>query len=404
MLGAETEAARRAAFLAAEKEATALAAAAAERARIVASDADSLRAELSMRGILPARGTPLAELIAQRLTAPEPTPSTLQASRVRARDALAMSACHLCGKAFEGEDAHTTRGRCGGCRRLRYCGLACQKGDWPAHKPQCLAWKAEADAEIVAAGGCPIGDVKAQDAAMNKWIALGSADAVRSAAERGDIAAQYVYGSHIVSTRESLEEHKQAFAWQQRAAAGNLACAQVSLGLAHEQGQCGLPVNFSEAIRYFRLAAAQGQYDGMFSLGCCYRIGRGVPLDLVESARLFRMSAELGHVGAQSNLATYYIMGIGGLPVDYAAAMLWARRAADQGCAAAEYTIGKIFAEGLGVNHDMDAAVACFSRAAAGDNANAKDILLKLAAVGLPGAIAALRSLGIDTPLRTGGH
>ena len=114
VLGAETEAARREAALAAEAAAAAAEAAAAERARIEASDEESLRAELSMRGILPARGAPLAELVAQRLAAPDPTPETLQASRERARTALAMSACRLCGMAFEGEDVHTTRGRCGG--------------------------------------------------------------------------------------------------------------------------------------------------------------------------------------------------------------------------------------------------------------------------------------------------
>ena len=110
---------------------------AAERARIEASGEEDLRAELSMRGILPPRGAPIAELVAQRLSAPDPTPETLQASRERARYRLAMSACRLCGKAFADPDSGDTTGRCSGCKRTRYCGVACQKSDWPRHKLEC---------------------------------------------------------------------------------------------------------------------------------------------------------------------------------------------------------------------------------------------------------------------------
>jgi hypothetical protein len=43
-----------------------------------------LLAELGIRGILPARGAPLTELLALRLAAPDRTPEALQASRDRA--------------------------------------------------------------------------------------------------------------------------------------------------------------------------------------------------------------------------------------------------------------------------------------------------------------------------------
>ena len=35
-------------------------------------------------------------------------------------------------------EAAEPRGKlCSGCRAVRYCGPACQKADWPAHKAAC---------------------------------------------------------------------------------------------------------------------------------------------------------------------------------------------------------------------------------------------------------------------------
>jgi TPR repeat protein len=52
-----------------------------------------------------------------------------------------------------------------------------------------------ADAAVIAAGSCPLGDVEAQDAAIVKWAAPErTLAAMRAAAEAGDIAAQYALG------------------------------------------------------------------------------------------------------------------------------------------------------------------------------------------------------------------
>ena len=83
-------------------------------------------------------------------------------------------------------------GRCAACKRVRYCGTRCQRGDWPRHKPECKAWKDEA---IVASGGCPLGDVKAQQAAFDKWwLSERTLAEIRKAAEGGDLAAKYFLG------------------------------------------------------------------------------------------------------------------------------------------------------------------------------------------------------------------
>ena len=144
----------------------------------------------------------------------------------RERAAHAWAHCHRC--EAELPDPVGTTGRCSGCRRRRYCGASCQRDDWPRHRAECNAWKAEANAALVAAGGCPVGDVAAQEAAVDKWQAPERTLAeIRAASERGDIAAQHVLSMCFrEGARGAPKDEAQFLAWTQRAASSNLAGAQ----------------------------------------------------------------------------------------------------------------------------------------------------------------------------------
>ena len=59
---------------------------------------------------------------------------------VEAAQALGTRPCaHVrCTTLLGGSEADAPRGRrCGGCKVVRYCGPACQKADWRAHKAAC---------------------------------------------------------------------------------------------------------------------------------------------------------------------------------------------------------------------------------------------------------------------------
>ncbi|MDP6371637.1 MAG: hypothetical protein QF634_03895 [Vicinamibacterales bacterium] len=66
-----------------------------------------------------------------------------------------------------------------------------------------------------------------------------------------------------------------------RAEAGD-ADAQNNLGFMYDFGE-GVPQNYAEAARWFRLAADQGQAGAQNSLGFMYANGRGVPQDYVQA-------------------------------------------------------------------------------------------------------------------------
>ena len=99
------------------------------------------------------------------------------------------------------------------------------------------------------------------------------------------------------------------------------------------------------------LPQMQGHANGQFHLGLMYGYGRGVPQDYSEAFRWYRLAAEQGHAGAQHNLGVAYDDGAG-VPQDYSEAFRWYRLAAEQGIATAHFNLGRMYAYGQGVPQD----------------------------------------------------
>ena len=108
---------------------------------------------------------------------------------------------------------------------------------------------------------------------------------------------------------------------------------QVILGVMYENGK-GVPQDYAEAVRWYRLAAEQGNALGQGKLGNMYFGGLGVPQDYVEAVKWYRLVAEQGNADAQFTLGLMYENGWG-VPQDYVLAHMWFNLAAAQGDATA---------------------------------------------------------------------
>jgi TPR repeat protein len=82
-----------------------------------------------------------------------------------------------------------------------------------------------------------------------------------------------------------------------------------------------------------------------------YHDGLGVPQDYAAAIKWYRLAADEGNANAQAGLASMYAEGQG-VPQDYAAAIEWYRLAADQGNANAQYNLGTMYARGEGLPRD----------------------------------------------------
>jgi TPR repeat protein len=127
------------------------------------------------------------------------------------------------------------------------------------------------------------------------------------------------------------------------AEAGN-ADAQWMLGLLYRNGGRSAP-NFTEALKWFKLAADQGHIRALLHLGQIYQVGLfGVSENKAEAAKWYRLAALQGDAGAQNILGGIYY-----LRQDYAEAFEWFRKAADQGDVTAQSRVGGMYYEGRGV-------------------------------------------------------
>ena len=82
-----------------------------------------------------------------------------------------------------------------------------------------------------------------------------------------------------------------------------------------------------------------------------------------EAVKWYRKVAEQGVAAAQYNLGVCYDNGQG-VPQDYAEAVKWFRKAAEQGVAAAQYNLGICYDNGQGVPQDYAEAVKWYRKSA----------------------------------------
>lgn len=88
--------------------------------------------------------------------------------------------------------------------------------------------------------------------------------------------------------------------------------------------------DYSEAAKWYRKAAEQGNAEAQYRLGYMYHLCYGFATDYSEAMKWYRKAAEQGYVRAQCNLGLMYHNG-NGVAKDLNEAKRWYQKAADQG-------------------------------------------------------------------------
>ena len=98
-------------------------------------------------------------------------------------------------------------------------------------------------------------------------------------------------------------------------------------------------------------------------LPLCILRGDGVPQDYEKSVYWFRKAAEQGDAFAQQSLGYRYKFGEG-VKQDYTQALEWFKKSANQNHVPAAFEIGNLYAEGAGVQKDLFEAIIWWRKAA----------------------------------------
>ena len=93
-----------------------------------------------------------------------------------------------------------------------------------------------------------------------------------------------------------------------------------------------------------------------------------------EAVKWYRRAAEQGHAVAQISLGILYDQGQG-VSQDYGKAVKWYRKAAEQGDAGAQFDLGLMYVKGQGVSQNYGKAMKWFRKAAEQGNARAQSNL-----------------------------
>ncbi|GAA6053826.1 hypothetical protein JCM3770_004737 [Rhodotorula araucariae] len=158
------------------------------------------------------------------------------------------------------------------------------------------------------------------------------------------------------------------------------------LAILHEKGIENVVFQDEDYAAELLARAAELQYaPSAYKLGECYEYGKmGCPQDAALSIHYYNIAAQQNHAAACFALTAWYLVGSPGiLPQSDTEAYLWAKKAADQGLAKAEYACGYFTEVGIGTYRDERDALEWFRKAAAHGDKRAMD-RLRLAGQPLP--------------------
>ena len=126
---------------------------------------------------------------------------------------------------------------------------------------------------------------------------------------------------------------------------------------AFRQGQ------YDTARQYLLLLVEEGDADAMYRMGYFYQHGLGVKQDYAEAMNWYEKSADNGFGMAMLNIGYMYFHALG-VEQSYDKAFSWYQKAAYAGVASAKTNLGQMFHYGYGVDVDYKQAMEWYQKAA----------------------------------------
>ena len=186
---------------------------------------------------------------------------------------------------------------------------------------------------------------------LNKAISLGHQEALSFVSSQG---------TGLISQKKAAKEV--AIKWYTIAAENGNTDAQFNLGHAYHNGE-GVEQDYGKAIEWFSKAAEQGDSQAQSNLGGMYRFGIGVEQDYGKAIEWYSKAVEKGNSRVQIILGSRYRKGYR-VEQDYAKAIEWYSKAAEQGDSLAQIDLGNMYLKGEGVEQDYGKAIEWYSKAA----------------------------------------
>jgi hypothetical protein len=134
-----------------------------------------------------------------------------------------------------------------------------------------------------------------------------------------------------------------------------------SAGRLYELGQ-GVPQDYMQAYKYFKLACDGGNVEGCNELGFLFANGFGVAQDYQQAYKYGKQACDGGEMLSCKNLGLLFLTGQG-VALDYSQAFKYFKLACDGGNSLGCNSLGYLFEHGKGVQQDYTQAFKYLKRA-----------------------------------------
>lgn len=121
--------------------------------------------------------------------------------------------------------------------------------------------------------------------------------------------------------------------------------------------QCLDRKEYTKAFDYMKKGALEGNVGAQCNLGSFYAQGLGTPKNISAAIEWWKKAAEQGHAISMYYIATSYLDGNNGIPVDKATALYWLTKSSDYGNTEAKLTLVDFYLKGDGITKDISKAV-----------------------------------------------
>lgn len=131
----------------------------------------------------------------------------------------------------------------------------------------------------------------------------------------------FIYSKLCYQCRKPKWDVSLSESWYKKAADKGEACGQTGLGVLNMRVL--QPPRYEEAAKWLRLAADKGDATAQDLLGKLYRDGKGVAQDASEAVKWFKLSAAQDFLDGCEDLSRLYLMGGKDFPADIDQAYAW---------------------------------------------------------------------------------
>lgn len=209
------------------------------------------------------------------------------------------------------------------------------------------------------------GDGVTQDLVeAKKWLKL--------AADQGDGEAENDYAELLLNnTHKTSDDIKDGISYLIRSTEAGYLLAYFNLGLIYYNGEI-VPKDLSKALAYWTKGGNAGMGACSRNAASMYRDGEGVPKNLDLSLRWYKQAIHQEDSVAAVTVGLAYFLGEDFGEQNYAKAKAYFEKGAEFGNSDALYYLGRIYADGLGVEQDDKKALEFFKNGVDADNASCK--------------------------------